>query len=900
MLSIVRVDSGQAGSYYSADDYYLEDGGGQWYGGLKEQMGLGNKIKEEDFQKLIEGKDPAGRFEIRSGGKDNKHTAGADLTFSAPKSVSIVALVNGDKRVIDAHNNAVNATLDYIEKNYSNVRLKEDGAVSSVHSGNLLAAKFQHVSSRELDPQLHTHCVVMNMSLNENGDMRAMDYKDIFDRKLFLGQVYRSELAAQLNDIGYKIEANSTGLFEIQGIDKDLMKEFSTRSEQIAARMEELVALYPNANQAELKSIATLETRKVKDEPNLQELKEQWKERSQGFDLNVKTDLKQAQTNLTAKEAVDRALSIATETEAVVDKSKVLNIAAKFGVGSFTIKDAEIALNENKNTIRIDDNKITTKEMVSIERSIVSSVVNGKNSMPAANEVDVMREIMSYQVKKGFELTDGQKTAINHVLKSEDRIVAIQGDAGTGKTTMMEVVKNHSDRTNQEIIGLSFTGKAAAEIEDATGIKAQTIAKLTSGQENLHGKLVIIDEASMLSLRDMKAILDKSDSDTKIVLLGDSKQLQSIGQGQIFTTLQEKNIISTVRMSEIQRQQDKNYLAATTALSNKQIDYAMNKLDDRIHESKDHGSRISAITDKYLTSPKDTIVVTASNKDKDAINQQIRNRLIQTQRVSDNSLTYDTKSSKNLGTTEKHFASSFRVGDIVVSNNKVVTGKAGSEGIVGEVNTKQNTITLYTPDNKKHVVDLKHHGSHLQVYNHEKKEFAVGDKIIFLKNDAGIGVKNGQTANIIAIDDKTKKMTVKTEKGELTFNPTTQYSYISHGYAITDYKSQGQTAKHVLYHADTDKGINFNQAYVAITRGKQSVDIYTNDKAEFRKQVYSEQRKTSTLDQQVPIREKMDTVIAKFKRDEPEQKHHEQSGKYQEQPQRANEPEKATDRQRER
>ena len=300
---------------------------------------------------------------------------------------------------------------------------------------------------------------------------------------------------------------------------------------------------------------------------------------------------------------------------------------------------------------------------------------------------------------------------------------------------------------------------------------------------------------------------------------------------------------------------------ATTALSNKQIDYAMSKLTDRIYANKDHGARVSAITDKYLTNPQDTIIVTGSNRDKDAINQHIRNKLIQSQRVNAEGVKYGTKSSKNLGTTEKHFASSFAVGDHIVSNNKVVTGKAGAEGIVAEVNPQKNTITLYTLDNKKHVVDLKLHGSHLQVYNHDLKEFAVGDKIIFLKNDKGLGVKNGQTADIIAIDEKTNKMTVKTAKGELTFNPISQYSYISHGYAITDYKSQGQTAKHVLYHADTDKGINFNQAYVAITRGKQSVDIYTNDKAEFKKQVYDEQRKTSTLDHQIPLRDRMNKVV---------------------------------------
>lgn len=305
MLSLTRVNSGQASSYYTADDYYLQNVG-EWQGGLADKLEYTGEIKEADFQSLIKGVDPQGRFEIQSGGKNHVHTAGVDLTFSAPKSVSIAGLILDDKRVLEAHHKAVSEALRYIEKNYTNVRIKEDGKVHSEHTGNMLAAKFQHISSRELDPQIHTHCLVLNFTEKTNGDIKAMDYKEIYDAKLLLGQIYRSELAANLKEHGYQIESDSKGLFEIKGVPSELMAEFSKRSEQIQQRFDELKEQHPSRNEAELKAQAALETRKVKDEPSPDELKRQWSERTS----NLQIDKQSLTTELTANTAPEKTTTI--------------------------------------------------------------------------------------------------------------------------------------------------------------------------------------------------------------------------------------------------------------------------------------------------------------------------------------------------------------------------------------------------------------------------------------------------------------------------------------------------------------------------------------------------------------------------------------------------------------
>jgi hypothetical protein len=227
----------------------------------------------------------------------------------------------------------------------------------------------------------------------------------------------------------------------------------------------------------------------------------------------------------------------------------------------------------------------------------------------------------------------------------------------------------------------------------------------------------------------------------------------------------------------------------------------------------------------------------------------IRSDLIAKGNIKDKQTMYQTRESKSLMGADRFYAENYSMGDTVVANKEGIIGKAGSEAKIVTVDTEKHVIRVSTiKDNKTHDIDLKTYGGDIQLYAEKARSFAEGDKILFLKNDRGLKVKNGETGYITAIHDN-GNLQVKMDNGrELHFNPLTQYRYIGHGYALTDYKSQGQTAKHVIYHADTSKGVNFNQAYVGITRGKENVTIYTNDLATFKTSIQKEQQKSSTLD----------------------------------------------------
>lgn len=860
MLSMTRVNAGQAKNYYMVDDYHLQDVR-HWHGQLASVLGYTGAIQEQDFESLINGIDnkDVPRFEIQSGGKGHIHTAGVDLTFSAPKSVSIAGLILDDQRIIEAHNKAVDETLNYVEKNYTCVRIHEGDKVTTEFTGNLLAAKFQHISSRELDPQLHTHCLVMNFTAKGNGDIKAMDFGDIYDAKMMLGQMYRSELAANLRGLGYEIDADSKGLFEIKGMPDNLIKEFSIRSEQIQQRYEELKVEFPLVKHAELKAMATIDTRKAKDEPGIEELKQDWAKRTNMLDINkdkLTNKLSSSKVDTAVKgsqeldEIVQRAVQIATEHEAVAKIDDILRVAAKLSMGKHRVSEIKEALAVSSDVIRLDDKNYTTFEITEMEHKIVNEVIVGKNTLVGLEKNEINKAILEYEMAKGFNLTTGQRESVLHILGSNDRIIAIQGDAGTGKTAMLDVVREISEKENLKVAGLSFTGKAASEIEEASLIQSKTIASLVNSKDDLKGKnLVVIDEASMLSIKDMNNILNRCDENTKVVLIGDTKQLQTIGQGKIFSSLQEKNAINVVRMSEVQRQKDVDYKDIVDKFGDKRINAAFVKLEAKnlINEISDRSERLNAVTGAYLQKYKESIIVTATNKDREELNALIRHNLVAGGVVKDNSVNYVTREAKSFTGETKFFAENYEVKDIVVVNVSGIIGKAGTEGRIINVDREKNIITVKAAD-KTSVISLNEHGKDLQVYSEKTRIFAENDKILFLKNDKGLDVKNGQTGYVRAIQQD-GMMKVKLDNGKsLQFNPDKQYKYISHGYVLTDYKSQGQTEKHVIYHADTNRGVNYNQAYVAITRGKDSVTIYTNDKEVLREMVKQEQQKTTTLD----------------------------------------------------
>jgi conjugative relaxase-like TrwC/TraI family protein len=233
MLTAKNCQASAAVKYFT-DDY--ERGQTRWFGKGAAELGLVGEIERESFEHICYGRSPDGTKYLGTKGDPEKRRAGTDFTFSAPKSVSLTALVGGDTRLKVAHRIAVEKTLALIEERYAQTRITKDKKVAEVKTGNLVVAQFDHIESRELDPHLHTHALVMNLTQAENGKWYANDNDRIFQNKKHLGTIYQAYLAAEVNRLGYEIESRPHGMFEIKGYSRQSLVDFSKRRMQILAQ----------------------------------------------------------------------------------------------------------------------------------------------------------------------------------------------------------------------------------------------------------------------------------------------------------------------------------------------------------------------------------------------------------------------------------------------------------------------------------------------------------------------------------------------------------------------------------------------------------------------------------------------------------------------------------------
>ena len=350
------------------------------------------------------------------------------------------------------------------------------------------------------------------------------------------------------------------------------------------------------------------------------------------------------------------------------------------------------------------------------------------------------------------------------------------------------------------------------------------------------------------AVRCTSSIKAAQDSDVRLVLIGDAKQLQSIDAGRMFHKLQDAGI-RTVLMTESIRQRDEGYRDIVRDIAHKRIDHAFGKLEasDRIHEIGNREDRLTALVSTYAKSDvENVLVVTTLNRDRKEINGLIRDELKHQGRLDKEDHAFHVREPKTLSAIERRFARNYEPGDIVTVNRPGAGIKVGSQGVVTGINERDHAITVHTRGTER-MIDLQNHGDKISVYVEHPVAFTEGEKVVFLKNDKRLGVANGLTGLITTIGAR-GEITLRTETDkDLTLN-VHEYPYLDLGYAVTDYKSQGQTAKEVIFHADTAREVSHNSFYVALTRGQNDVHVYTNDKEMLQEQVKAEQEKTSTLD----------------------------------------------------
>ena len=896
MVTISKpLNSGQAQSYHkleftSESQNYWKRGDsaqGEWQGRLAAKMGLAGEVSAEHFARLADGQNPqtgeqmvqhrdAHEYKNADGTttKSVEHRAGWDATLSAPKSVSLTALVGGDDRVREAHRNAVTTALSELER-YTQARIGSNNPAET--TGKFVAAKFEHDTARPVDgyaaPQLHTHAVIFNVTQRADGSTRALQERGLFETQNFATAVYQSELTYQLRNLGYEIEHGRSGAPEIKGYSQEYLDASSPRSQQIKEHLEKIGYDSPAAAQ-----IAAHSTRDGKQILTPEQVLNAHKEIAAAFgnqaERIVAEARERAQTQTQdrspevigrASEAVAYAKESIFEREAVADERRIMRDALRRGMGEtpYASVRAEFDNRQSRGEFRqVDGQKhdtgrsFTTPETISAERANIEHMRAGKNIV----EPMMTPEKAAAHAQTRDFINPVQRAVIEEILTSRDRIHGLQGLAGTGKTTALETIKEGAERSGYAVEGFAPTSKAMGQLREA-GISADTLQGfLARGvQEQMAGDpnsrhLYLLDESSLASTRQMQSFLEKIGPQDRVLVIGDIRQHQGVDAGRPFEQMQDAGI-RTAQLDQIVRQKDPGLLKVVEHLSKNDTAAAIKLLreQERITEVTDPKQRIESIAKDYAAKPENTIIVSPDNRTRQEINQAVRVELQASGALAKDGREFATLVQRSDMTgADRGWAARYQVGDVLqyTRGSKAEAIERGSFATVISANARENTVTVrrdggqsitYNPTRLKGV----------NAYRETSREIATGDRIQFTAPDRKLGVANRDLGRVEKIEPNriTVAMEGKIER-TVSFDPT-MMKHFDHGYAVTSHSSQGLTACRVLANIDTEAPhclVNTRLAYVAISRASEDARIYTNDSGALGTRLATEISKTTAVD----------------------------------------------------
>jgi conjugative relaxase-like TrwC/TraI family protein len=607
MLTMSRaISAGQASTYYKQeftnpkDNYYREAGEveGRWCGDLADEWNLKGEVSSEQYERLVAGQDPrtgeqliksvSAREIVDESGKKtitSEHRAGWDATISAPKSVSLAALVGDDGRVRDAHRESVNEAVKEFEKY---LQARGGGDKPAVTTGKMIAAQFEHTSSRPdrengyAAPQLHTHVVIFNMTQTEDGKVRSVQPLELYRSQHYATAIYRAHLAEKLQALGYEIRVDPrTGAPEIKGFSAEYLQDSSPRRKEVLTEEEQMKERLERegktvSDNARLKQAAARNNRRSKnfDHGKMQEraLEMDARHDSQARRLvtqarkRIPLRLPQNEIEKRAQEAVTFARDSAIKTEAVADMRTVWSDALRrnLGLTNYAAVAAELHSRQEsgefiKITRRDRQPETTTERMLAMEKENIQTMIDGKQNRPAMVEPERINEVVTTTAEhQQRRLNEKQQSAIEQILSSKDQIIGLQGGAGTGKTTALSVLREAAEKEGYQVRGFAPSARAAQQLGES-GIETETIQKFLRRRKQpaTVSRLFVLDESSLASTQHINKLFARLEPEDKVLLVGDIRQHQAVEAGSPFEQLQ-KHGMSTAALSEIVRQRDED------------------------------------------------------------------------------------------------------------------------------------------------------------------------------------------------------------------------------------------------------------------------------------------------------------------------------------------------------
>jgi conjugative relaxase-like TrwC/TraI family protein len=844
-------------SYWSHGDVAA----GQWQGRLAMQLGLNGAVSAEDFARLSEGQHPGTGQQlirrIRSHAYRNprgrtvktmEHRAGWDATFSAPKSVSLTALVGGDDRVRQAHLASVSTALTQLEP-YTQARIDKNDPPET--TGKFIVARFEHDTARPVDgyaaPHLHTHAVIFNLTGRQNGQARPLDIRSLIASKEFATAVYRSELAYQLKELGYEIRAGKSGAPEIKGYTQEYLDASSPRNQQIREHLK-----LTGHNGLGANAIARYKTRDRKEIRSPDEVMTAHRKLADGFGHQADAVVRAARERQRHRERPTNTLDRARESlrfsrdqnferVAVVTERALLLEGLRHGMGDLTLAqlrtdlDARIATGEFRmvERDRIPGRQFTTARTIAAEQQIIRQIWDGRNHVQPI----LPRPQAIAFADLHHELNRTQRTVVEDVLSTPDRIQGIQGFAGASKTLTLSLIRTAAETRGFEVEGFASTYHAARHLGEAvvhSGTLQEFLTRSTGPAPPERRHFYFVDQSSLTSSFEMRDFLLRIASQDRVLLVGDPRQQQSFSTLQGFEQLQEVGM-RTAKLDEIGRQRDPSLRSAIELLARGQVSAALDTLqkEGHVREIPDSDGRIRAIARSYADSSASALIVTPDNAPRQALNAAVRHEL-KTNGIlapEDHSFTVLVQRQEMTG-TKRLSASNYQIHDVVryARGSKTTGIEAESHGTVVAISRNANRLSIENASGETVTYNPRYLGG-VSVYREIQREFSIGDRIQFTAPYRELQVANRDLAVIEAIAPEGRISARLDNHHRIEFD-VTEFRHFDHGYAVTSDSIQRLTAERVLVNANTDIYANlFNSrfGYVSISGASHEVTIFTDN-----------------------------------------------------------------------
>lgn len=799
MLSIGKLAAGQESYYLDSvasgiEDYYTGAGEapGRWVGAAAQDLGLAGEVAAEDLRAVIAGLDPITGTRLA---RANRKLPGFDLTFSAPKSVSVLwalATPATSAAVVEAHEAAVEAALGYLEREAAVVRRGRNG-VHQLPASGLVAAAFRHRTSRAGDPQLHTHLVVANAGRGPDGRWGALDGRLLYGHARTAGFLYRAQLRHELTTrVDVSWDPPKRGIAEIAGLPAPLLRLFSRRRVEIEEALADR-----GLSSADASRVATLATRRTKDRGvDGDSLRDQWRTRAAEagfahvapFELTsanradperglpaphdefipepgefgaVPCELPAQEELISTHQCVEMGSFVRwaeplTEHDSTFNRRDALQAAATDASQGATVEQLEAAVDAFLicgQVVSIGDDLYTTPEILDMERHILAAAEERRAAGVATVADATIQGVWAERPTLSLE----QRTMVRRLTQSGAGVEVVAGRAGAGKTFALDAARAAWAAENIAVIGCALSARAAAELQAGSGITSATIDALLGALDHPEGHLptravVIVDEAGMVDTRRLSRLVTHINrANGKLVLVGDPRQLPEIGPGGVFAALPAR--IGAVELVENRRQRHPGERHAVVELREGRAAKAIERLSQ-------HGRVVTAATAPAARARLVGDWLAARDDGQDAV--------------------------------------------MIASRHKDVN----------DLNDTARQALLHRGDVAGPAVDAN--GRH----------FAAGDRVMALRNNRRLGLTNGHRGTVLAAHVEAHGLSVAWDTGTTTVVPRAylQAGHLTHGYALTIHKAQGMTcdAAFVL----GDDRLYAEAGYTALTRARHQNRLY--------------------------------------------------------------------------